>query len=135
MPELSSFTSPKPLTVSVDINGEPVEFAFDVNAVTPRWMESNLVDGLAAAGVSWNLTEDGQPLPLTKDNLERLPYPVLTQLTEKLIEASTPSSEEGNASSPSASGPQSDSGSMSPTSPNGSDTSTSPKPSESLSVT
>jgi len=135
MPELGSFTRQRPLTVSVDIGGEPVEFVFDGNAVTPRWMETSLVEGLELALLSWNLTENGQPLPLSKGNLERLPYPVLTRLTEKLLEAATPASEEGNVSRSISSIPPADSISTPASPPNGQETSLSQKPSAAPSVT
>jgi hypothetical protein len=135
MPELSSFTRQRPLTVSVDVAGEPVEFVFDGNAVTPRWMETNLVDGLALALLSWNLTENGQPLELSKENLDRMPYPVLTLLTERLIQAAAPASAEGNASRNISSTAATDSTSKPEPLLNGQETSQLPKPSDVPSVT
>jgi hypothetical protein len=136
MPDFSAARAPKPTTITVPLGTETVEITFDANKVTKPWMDLRIAEALPEAILSWNMTENGQPMAVTVDNFDRCPYPLLHLIIQTMLEAVTPSDAEGNASPPSSDAPPSatsDPGSQS--SPNGSATEPSQTSSESLPVT
>ena len=144
MPEISRLTRPKPTTATIDLGeGDSVTLEFDANRVTPRWMNDTqegvadtdllvLAKSLERVLTGWDVTNEGAPFPPTADNISNLSFPVVNQLFEAVCSAAAPGEAEGNASSPSVSGPASALSQESPTSLNGSDSSTLPTASESV---
>ena len=137
MASLSSIKRPDLVTVTLKFSGETVNVTFDRNAMTQRWVKA-AQEGRTAADVEWfsrslaelltgwDIVDDqGAPVPITPEVLSDLPLPFLGALDEAIGEAGTLSSEEGNASSPSAPSPSSGSTRELTASPNGSETSTS----------
>lgn len=146
MPELRELTRRKQKDVTIDLgDGDTVTVAFDLNKVTPAWVNemqksSNedalvLSKGLAVVIIGWDVTDDGQPFPPTGENIGVLSYGSQRALLEQIMEAAVPGAAEGKASSVPSSTAPSDSTQQQPTSPNGQPTSPSPEPSASLSPT
>lgn len=146
MPEIRSLTREKPVTVTLEHDGDALTFSFDANKVTPRWMATtqegleaqdtlSISQALASVFIDWDVQDEGQPFPPSADNIALLPFPIVVALFGQVCEKSSPTDAEGNASPPSANAPPSASSETSASSPNGSAGSTSPQPSESLSKT
>ena len=143
MPELSRITRQKPIEVSIDLGeGDSLTMAFDANKVTPRWMDGTMrrleeqdtlsvCEALAEVLINWDVTQNGQPYPPSRDNIALFSFPVVTALFEEVCRSAAPSDAEGNASSPSASEPSSASEQTPESFPNGSATPTSQPVSES----
>jgi hypothetical protein len=146
----SQATRVKPTDAAVDLgDGETLNIVFDRNAITPAWIdhaqrqaedEQNayaLAEALASVIHSWDLFEDDTvtPVPASRDEIGALSFDTVSALVRVLVQASSPSRAEGNASSKLSSTPVSGSGVLPAMPPNGAATSPSPKPSESLSQT
>jgi hypothetical protein len=147
MPEVRHLTRVKPVTSTIDLgDGDSVTLSFDVNQITPRWMDAAmqrvqeqdilaLCEALAAVLTAWDVENEGQPWPPTKENLSVLSFPVVNRLFEEVCSSAAPSDAEGNASSASSGTAPSASLPSGTSSPNGSDTLSLPQPSVSPSVT
>jgi len=147
VPEINRLTRPKLEQATIDLgDGDTVSLVFDANKVTPRWMNATmegaantdllvLAKALDEVLVSWDITDNGVEFPPVTDNIAVLSFPAVNLLFEEVCKAAAPSDAEGNASSPSVSGPALASAQESASSPNGSAGSTLPTPSESLSGT
>lgn len=133
---------------SIDLGeGDTITIVFDMEAVTPRWMNDTLTkmqaenvlalgEAVAAVIVSWDVTDEGNPYPPTSENISNLSFATINRLYEQVCRSSGPSDAEGNASPPSVPVPSSATSEPgSQTSPNGSATSPSPTLSASLPVT
>lgn len=131
----------KPLTF--EFEGEVINLTYRPNVYTlglqRRLVESQSegdIDTLTSQMVefiaSWDLTEDDEPLPLTKEGIEKVPLMVLKALDEAIADALLPSEEEKRGSSEPSATPPSDSLAPAETSQNGSETLPSPTVSESV---
>ena len=111
MPEINALTRRKPVTVEIDLgDGDTLVVEYDRNRVTPNWVgvaqdRVNAQDVLATSTalaeviLQWDVTDDGAPFPPTAENIGRLSFSAQSALFAKIMEASVPSSEEGNDSS------------------------------------
>ena len=127
MPDFAAVHTPKLLTIQVPVGSESVEIVFDANTITAAWMDLRIAEALPVAITGWNMTENGAPMPATVETFDRVPYPVLHSIARVMLEAATPSSEEGNASPASLAVQSSGTSAQgSVTSPNGSETVPSP---------
>lgn len=116
------------LSVSIDGESEPLTFSFYphkfTNATNNRITGSpglnTLVDELAGLLIDWNLLLDGQPFPLSKENLSLLGLPVLTAMAKAIVARVTGQDADGEtARKNSASGPETPAAASAP-SPTGS---------------
>jgi hypothetical protein len=104
-----------------------LNIVFNLNGITPAWVQRTqepdvmaIARALADVIAEWDVTdEQGQPYPPTAENIAPLSYSVATAIALKLIEAASPSSEEGNELSAPRSTPSMDSTEPVETSPNG----------------
>lgn len=145
MPDLRSVKRQRPTEARIELGDDALTLTFDAERVTPRWMNETMLaldaqdmlavpKALAHVLIGWDLTDDGAEYPPTAANIADLSFPAVQSLFEAVCVAAAPSDAEGNASSPSASGPPAASSQTSESSPNGSDGSTSHQPSANLST-
>jgi hypothetical protein len=144
MPTIGHLTREKRVAVPIDLgDGDTLNVVFDANKITPAWVQKTqdadvmaVARALADVLFEWDVTdEQGQPYPPTVENLAALSYPVETKIAMRLIEASSPSSEEGNDLSKQPGTPPTASGAPAVTSQNGPATEPSPSVSASPSPT
>lgn len=138
----------KPL--AVDFGGEVINLSYRENIYTLGFqrrlfkaLDEQSADLLAESFgeliASWDLLEDGQPVPLTPEGVERVPLPILAAVDRAIGDAlEVPGEDEKRGSSePAASPPQSSTPptqSSPPAPENGSTTTPSPTVSESPST-
>jgi hypothetical protein len=106
MPSIQRLTRPKPTSVVIDLgDGDAVNVSFDANKITPAWVNQTqredvmaVARALADVVLEWDVVADEQGTPYlpTIENIAALSYPAETKIAMKLIEASSPSSAEGN---------------------------------------
>lgn len=98
-------------TVAVELGPETVVFTYDANGMTLTWGErwdkaSTARDNalvLLEVMKGWDVVkEDGSPDPLSIERLSGLPIWMLNEINRVIMQASRPSSEEGNESSASS---------------------------------
>lgn len=141
MHEISHLNRQKPITAPIDLgDGDVIEVVFDRNKMTSEWdervrSESGFKNGLAEVLLSWDVVENGQPLPPTAENIGRLSIPAQGALYQEIIQAAVPSRAEGNASATTSSTPSTDSSSRPENLQNGPAPLPSPTPSASPSPT
>jgi hypothetical protein len=148
MPELSQLQRVKPITTEVDMgDGDVVRITFNRNAITSEWEEGNrqsveqgedshvLAKALADVLLNWDVTENGQALEASAANIGKLSISAQGSLFYRIMKASVPTSEEGNASGTTTSTAPPISTSTQESHPNGQPGSTSHTPSESPSLT
>lgn len=146
MPELTQLNRVKPTTTVIDLgDGDQVRVTFDRNKITSAWQDENqmredsdshgLAKALASVILSWDVTENEQPLASDAENIGRLSIPAQGALLRKILTSSVPASEEGNGSSEPSSTPSTASTEPQQTHQNGPAPSPSPEPSASPSPT
>lgn len=84
--------------ISVEYAGEIIRVTYAPAKVTPAWERGfqealkdewrtrALVDALAEILVGWDLTEEGAPLPVTRESLARLPLDLLGAIFSAIME-------------------------------------------------
>ncbi len=124
-----------------------VNVRFNASALTPAWVRDtqrraddsdplSMAKAVADILVEWDVTnDDGSPYPPTADNLAVFSFVELGAFVERMIEAATPASAEGNASGNISATPAQDFTSLPATPQNGHTPSVSQSPSESVSLT
>ena len=144
MPEVRHLTRQKLVEATIDLgDGDSVTMSFDANKVTPRWMNEameriqeqdmlSLCQALSDVLTGWDVSNEGQSFPPSKENIAVLSFPAVNKLFEEVCRSAAPSDAEGNASSPSSSAPPLASVEESQNSPNGTAIETSQAPSASL---
>lgn len=146
MPELTQLNRVKPTTTVIDLgDGDQVRVTFDRNKITSAWQDENqmredsdshgLAKALASVILSWDVTENEQPLASDAENIGRLSIPAQGALLRKILTSSVPASEEGNGSSEPSSTPSTASTEPQQTHQNGPAPSPSPELSASQSPT
>lgn len=150
MPTRSQVHKPKLTQAVIDLGDDyTLTIVFDRNKITPAWIDAadtaakvdqNIyaVSGALAEVIeSWDLYEDDgvTVVPITGEEIGALSFEALSVIMQSMIEASAPSSAEGNALSEPRSTQPGDSTEQLPTPPNGQQTLQSPTPSASPSLT
>jgi hypothetical protein len=119
-------------TVAVELGPETVVFTYDANGMTLSWGErwdkasTARENALVLLDVvkAWDVvSDDGTPDPISIERLSELPIWMLNEINRAIMQASRPSSEEGNESSASSAASGQAVGHSEPasqTSPNGS---------------
>lgn len=96
----------KKCALAVDIQGVPVQLTYRPNVITPEKMarmkkltvEESIVKQVCMIVVEWDIeTEAGRPLPITEQELRKVPVDVLAAVLHAINNDSTPSEEEKNA--------------------------------------
>jgi hypothetical protein len=88
--------------------GEKVHLEVAHNLITGEDMEavseapdedqvSALFSLLATAIISWDITQDGEPLPITVETFRRLPFKFSTTIMEKITNALNPPKRSGGS--------------------------------------
>ena len=136
MATFKAITAAKLAHCTVDFDGTPVVFTFNVNAVTLDWADTleNTKGPEEAAEVllqvirAWDIvTDDGEPEPLRAEHLRQLPAWAFQELQKAILNTALPSRAEKNESSQRSSEKPSTQDSVPlSTSPNGSETLPSP---------
>lgn len=92
----------KERTLEIDIDGETLTVSYNPADLTPELedkMQTCFETNRSGKGVakylvglllSWDLEDDGTPIPLTIEALDTLPIYFLGEVTEKVIEDSNP---------------------------------------------
>lgn len=145
MPVSRTGRKAKERAIRIDVGGgEDLNILFNSRRMTPGWLarmteRESAGDvlafsrGMVEVIISWDMVEeDGSPTPLTVEYLaDSFDLEEMGELMKKLVEAATPSSEEGNVSSDTSAMDSTDSVSSPEIPQNGPQPSLSPKPSES----
>jgi len=119
--DLKKRANGRPLTVTFD-EGEKIELTFNPNAITPAFLAelqtrkigeegSDVAQGAAAAGLvvdtlaqvlaSWDLTDGGEPIPLTREGIASVPLDILSKILKEVNTATSPNPATPTPSSPS----------------------------------
>lgn len=105
MPRLSDISRPELVTETFTVHGEQVTVTFDRSKINLHWgrfaMDSDtLHEALAEVIQTWDIVnDDGTPFPPVAGNIEKVPLPVISALSEALRDSSVPSEAEGKNSS------------------------------------
>lgn len=89
-------------TAIVTYMGEEMTFKYRPGAITPKtYMKLNEVKDPEELGeffetliVSWDLTQNGDPLEVTRDNIAELPMGLIRAMSQEVLQA-VPQREEG----------------------------------------